>query len=82
MTEPGTATSGAAYLLLVAATEGGSPPAARTHARRTPRRLTPFSFVHPRMGQVDPKTADPEFVPLLDRLKAYAVRDAIASAGH
>jgi hypothetical protein len=34
-------------------------------------------FVHPRMGQADPnKTIDPDFVPLAERLKAYAKRDA------
>jgi hypothetical protein len=37
-------------------------------------------FVHPRMGQVDPPAADPEFVPLAERLKAYAKRDAIEAA--
>ena len=38
-------------------------------------------FVHPRMGQVDPKPpADPDFVPLAERLKAYARRDAVEAA--
>jgi hypothetical protein len=34
-------------------------------------------FVHPRMARIDQKPADPEFVPLIERLRAYAKRDAI-----
>jgi hypothetical protein len=37
-------------------------------------------FVHARMGQVEPKVADPDFVPLPERIKAYAKRDAIEAA--
>ena len=35
------------------------------------------SFVHARMGQVEPKVADPDFVPLVERIKEYDREDAI-----
>ena len=37
-------------------------------------------FVHPRMAPIDQKPAEPEFVPLVERLRAYAKRDAIEAA--
>jgi hypothetical protein len=39
-------------------------------------------FAHARMGQVEPKVADPDFVPLSERIKEYDREDAIErSAG-
>jgi len=40
-------------------------------------------FVHSRMAPSEPKRGDPEYVPLIERLKEYVRRDAIdASAGN
>jgi hypothetical protein len=38
-------------------------------------------FIHPILSPVDGKPRDAEFVPLADRLKGYATRDAIAGSG-
>jgi hypothetical protein len=34
-------------------------------------------YVHPRIGQVEPPHPDPDFVPLVERLKAYTRRDLL-----
>ena len=34
-------------------------------------------YVHPRMATAEPRHLEPDFVPLAERLKAYARRDAI-----
>lgn len=40
-------------------------------------------YVHPRIGYAtEDGGGDPDFVPLAERLKAYARRDEIAAAGH
>jgi hypothetical protein len=37
-------------------------------------------FCHPRLAPVAPKHSDPDFVPLVERLKAYAREAAIEAA--
>jgi hypothetical protein len=37
-------------------------------------------FVHPRLGQVDPRHAEPGFVPLHERILYYESRDRIEAA--
>ena len=36
-------------------------------------------YVHPRMAPAQPGHPDPEFIPLAERIKSYARRDAIAA---
>ena len=42
--------------------------------------IAALPFCHPWMGQVQSRGPDPDFVPLAERLKAYARRDAIEAA--
>ena len=44
------------------------------------RGLAAAPYVHPRMSPAEPMHPNPDFVPLAERLKAYARRDAIEAA--
>jgi hypothetical protein len=59
------------YLLSIMRDESADP-----HARLDAAKAA-APYVHPRMAPTEPRYADPEFVPLAERIKEYHRRDGL-----